>query len=254
MRALASKIRSKKYYFKERLIEGLIINRPNRFIMNVKIGGKIFKTHCPSTGRIGDIKFKNISCLVSKAPEGSNRKTQFTVEAFSLDGNKNKNWIGINQGRVNDYLNYFIIKNQLPKITGKVLEIKREVKLFNSRIDFLINGKNYLEVKTPLRNLQMDMPSDLKKEKYAEFNSFERVIKHINDISRNIKKGSRAIFAMCYIYPARKFEVPEIQRANKKIIKIARRSHLRGLETWQVNLKIDLLGIELKDYFKLKLF
>ncbi|MEI6850117.1 MAG: DNA/RNA nuclease SfsA, partial [archaeon] len=48
-----------KYLFKEPLKEGVIKSRPNRFIMLVLIDGKLEKCHCPSTGRIGNIKFED---------------------------------------------------------------------------------------------------------------------------------------------------------------------------------------------------
>ena len=51
--------------------------------MNVLVNGELEKCHCPSTGRIGNLRFEDIPCLLS---EGKNpdRKTKYTVEAFSL--------------------------------------------------------------------------------------------------------------------------------------------------------------------------
>jgi len=101
-----------KYLFKEKLIEGIIKSRPNRFIMNVEINKKIEKCHCPSTGRIGNIIWKDIPCLLSKS-ENTNRKTKFTVEAF-----KTKNqYIGINQTKANEYIEFFL-KNNFVNYSG----------------------------------------------------------------------------------------------------------------------------------------
>ena len=69
------------YLFKEPLIEGTIKSRPNRFIMNVLVDGKVEKSHCPSTGRIGNLKFEEIPCLLSRS-HSPDRKTKYTVEAF----------------------------------------------------------------------------------------------------------------------------------------------------------------------------
>jgi sugar fermentation stimulation protein A len=66
------------------LVEGLIKSRPNRFIMFVEEGGTTRECHCPSTGRIGDIEFRDVPCLLSEA-EGHGRRTRCTVEAISLD-------------------------------------------------------------------------------------------------------------------------------------------------------------------------
>ena len=231
-----------EYYFDEELIQGLIKSRPNRFIMLVEIKGKIEKCHCPSTGRIGNILFENIPCLLSKSTIKI-RKTKYTVEAISPAVGK---WVGINQTKANSYINFFLKNNLLKKIID-VKEVKREVKLNTSKIDFLINGDSFLEVKTLLRNL----PYGDKKDN-SKFNSFERLGRHFQDISLQIKRGQRAIVLLCYLYDADKFEVPK--ESNKEIENIVKKATLRGLENWQINLKLDKKKISIIKYFKLNLF
>jgi len=231
-----------KYFFDEELIQGLIKSRPNRFIMFVEIDGKIEKCHCPSTGRIGNIEFRDIPCLVSKSKDNT-RKTGYTVEAIM----PHKNLIvGINQTKANSYIEFFLKNNLLKKIID-VKELKREVKLNKSKIDFLINKNCFLEIKTPLRYL----PFGNKKED-NKFNSFERLGRHFQEISLQIKKDQRAIVLVCYLYHADKFKVPE--KPNNKIVNIVKEATSKGLENWQINLKIDKRGISLIDYFKLNLF
>lgn len=243
-----------KYLFEERLKEGLIKSRPNRFIMNVLIAGKLEKCHCPSTGRIGNMEFKDISCLVSRS-RNPERKTKYTVEAFSLNemGEKKKSWIGINQTKANEYVEFFVRSGLLKPMLGNVKEVRREVKLGKSRIDFLINGKDYLEVKTPL----MIIPTEghrAHREDRKPFSSFDRMIKHFQDVSKSINKGSRAIFLLCNIYDAKPFQVPKLERKEIRIVREAKKAHGRGMENWQINLRIDQEGVSLLDFFKLKLF
>ena len=136
---------------------------------------------------------------------------------------------------------------------GQVKNVKREVKLGKSRIDFLINERDYLEVKTPL----MLIPTEGHKnhrENNAPFTSFDRMIKHFRDISGSIKRDSRAIFLLCNMYDAEPFEVPEPRSSELKIVKAARKANLKGLENWQINLRIGKEGIGLIDCFKLTLF
>jgi sugar fermentation stimulation protein A len=250
-----------KFLFEKELIEGVIKGRPNRFIMNVLIHGKIERCHCPSTGQIASIIFNDIPCLVSDSADGKNkekntkRKTRFTVEAISLDplAKKEKQWIGINQTMANKFIEFFLKNNLLPKITHRVKEIKREAPLGKSRIDFLINGRDFLEVKTPLKDIPSENHPNYKKRK-SKFLSFDRIIKHFREMANEVKGGSRAILLMCYIYDAPEFRVPEIERDNMKIVKSARVASNKGLENWQINLKIDKKGVELIKYFKLNLF
>ena len=250
-----------KYKFSKPLTEGLIKSRPNRFIMFVELKNpktnktKLEKCHCPSTGRIGNIIFKNIPCLVSKA-SNPDRQTKYTVEAISLDSpkKKHKKWIGINQIKMNKYVEFFLKENQFKKIISNGEETRRERKLGNSRIDFQI-GKNFIEVKMLLITLpsRFDTAENIKTS--SKFNSFDRLIKHFGELGKEVKKNkSRAIILTCYQYEAKPFERPREDKSNLKIIKAARQSTKNGVESWQANFKINKNGIELIDYFKLKLF
>jgi sugar fermentation stimulation protein A len=243
----------KKLLFPCRLEEGLIKARPNRFIMEVELDGAIVKCHCPSTGRIGSIGFEDVPCLLSKGGEG--RKTPFTVEALSLDPPdcRKKSWIGINQTRANDYVAFFLRGGALKKMLPDQGDFRREVKLGDSRIDFLVNGRDYLEVKMPLKDIpceghpnytgRNDTPVD-----------FERMVKHFGDVGNSIEDGSRAIFLLCYVYDAPSFKVPPPDVRDERIVSAARQAAAKGVEHWQANFTIDPEGVSLSKYFKLKLF
>jgi sugar fermentation stimulation protein A len=243
-----------KYLFEKHLEEGVIKSRPNRFIMNVLVKGKLEKCHCPSTGRIGNIRFEDIPCLLSQS-SNPERKTRYTVEAFSLDaiGKQNKSWIGINQTKANEYVEFFVKSGLLRSMLGEVKTVKREVKLGRSRIDFLINGKDYLEVKTPLMLIPTEGHKNYTENK-APFNSFDRMIKHFDDTSKSIGSGSRAIFLLCNMYNAVPFQVPKPSVRGARIVKAARKAARRGLENWQINLRIEKDGVGFIDCFKLSLF
>jgi len=228
-----------KYIFEKPLIEGIITSRPNRFIMFVKIKNKIHKCHCPSTGKIGNIEFKNIPCLLSESNNPS-RKTKFTVEAIYPVKDV---CVGINQTKANTYINFFLENNLLKKIVD-TKEIRREVKLNTSRIDFFINNNLYLEIKTPLTHLPFGGKVDTSK-----FNSFERMGRHFLEISSQIEKGKKAIVAQCYMYNAKSFETPK--PIKPEIIEIVTEATRRGLGLWQINLKIDKRGVSLIKYFRL---
>jgi sugar fermentation stimulation protein A len=139
----------RRFEFSQQLIGGLIKSRPNRFIMNVEIDGKIEKCHCPTTGKVGNLVFQNVPCLLSKS-NNRERKTPYTVEAFLWEYGKDrrKSWIGINQTAVNRYVEHFL-KAGLFNDTGE--PVHREQTLGSSRLDFRI-GRCYIEVKMPLSN------------------------------------------------------------------------------------------------------
>jgi sugar fermentation stimulation protein A len=244
----------RKYLFPQVLLEGTIKSRPNRFIMNVDIGGHIVKCHCPVTGRIGDLVFDQIPCLLSES-DSADRKTRFTVEAISLDpiDKKDKSWIGINQTKANDYVNHFIRAGALSAMLRGVREVAREVRQGSSRIDFLVDRKVFLEVKTPLFDLPCEGHPSCRA-RHGPLLSFDRMIKHFGEVSRTIAKGRRGIMLLCYLYDAKPFQVPRPEPRAARIQKAARAADSKGLEHWQLNLRIDENGIEFVRCYKLELF
>jgi sugar fermentation stimulation protein A len=243
-----------RYEFGEALVEGLIISRPNRFIMSVQVDGEVRRCHCPTTGRIGNIVFRNIPCLVEKSRD-QKRSTWGTVEAISLDPAEKhkKSWIGIDQGRANDFVSFFIDSGQLKDMIASVITVKREVKMGESRIDFLINDNILLEVKTPLHMLKVKgYPDHTSTE---GFTSFERTMRHFTEISDHIPEGMRGIVLLCHIFDAPPFKAPKANgKLSEEMSEAVRRATEKGVENWQINLKLDENGVSLLDCFKLDLF
>jgi len=244
------------YKFAKALEEAIIKSRPNRFLMNVYIGGSIVQCHCPTTGRIGDIVFEDVPCLLSKA-DTPKRKTKYTVEAISLDPiqKEAKSWIGINQAKTNSYLEHFLRTGQFNGMLGNVTEVNREVKLGKSRIDFSLGfkvGNAFLEAKSPLTELPFS--TNVRHQKRPSMASFDRLIKHFHDLAETIDQGSRAIVLLCYQYNAPPFRPPPMEKSNERIEKAAMFAEKRGLETWQANMEIDKYAVSLIRYFRLKLF
>ena len=242
-----------KYFFKEPLREGLILKRTNRFLFEVLLSNnKIEICHCPATGRIGNIVFNNIPCLLSINLENKNRKTKYTVEAISLNNidEKNKKWIGINQNMANRFIEFFIKNNQLSNIVNYKNNLLREQIIGNSKLDFLVDNK-YIEVKTPL--VIMPLKENYKTNKNIEikektkFNSFDRFIKHINELANSLNTHEKAILIDFYMFEANKFIPPKIK--DHPIMKAVDMALKKGVEFWQVNAFFDKYGIEITDYY-----
>ena len=236
-------MRSPVYRFPRPLTEGRIVSRPNRFIMIVKADGKTLRCHCPTTGRLGDLRLAGLPCLMS-ASDSRTRKTTRTVEAISAskDG---RDWMGINQNAANRYFEFFLRNGSLNRLaTG---EVRREVKLGNSRIDFLV-GDAYVEVKTPL--ITLPAPEGTARVRGTRFQSFDRLIRHMGELKNSLASGKKAKIVLCYLYDAKPFTPPRPDGVNNKILDAARAAETAGVERWQVNLSIDRFGVSLIRYFR----
>ena len=202
---MVKKMKKSFYKFNEELTEGIIKERKGQFILFVKVKDKEYRCHCPTTGSVGGIILKNIPCLLSKS-NNPKRTTDFTVEAISLDkpNIKNKKWIGINQVKVNKYIEYFLKEGKFNKMIKKVNEVKREQMLGESKLDFLINNNCYMEVKSPLHNLNTNIPNYLERKKSILY-AGNRLIKHMLELGKNLKKNQREIILISFQYNSDNF-------------------------------------------------
>lgn len=231
------------YSFARPLREGTIVSRPNRFIMLVKAGRKTIRCHCPTTGRLGDLKLSGLPCLYSTS-ENKSRKTAYTVEAISTTPEV-RSWVGINQTAANRYFEFFLKRGSLARLASG--EVQREVRLGKSRIDFLV-GDAYVEVKTPL--IMLPAGGGVERVKRSRFDSFDRLIRHMEELRESLAGGSKAKIVLCFLYDARPFRPPPPDSTNSRILAEARAAEEAGVERWQVNLKVDRTGVSLIRYFR----
>lgn len=233
------------------------MSRPNRFIMNVLVDGKVEVCHCPCTGRIANVVFSEIPCLLSEGKTSKNRKTRYTVEAISLSSSKGmrKKWIGINQTKANSYVEYFLQSGQLSGIMGnkgKKLNIARERKIGESRIDFLIDSEILLEVKSPMVFLPLrdDYLTNrtVKFAKATKLYAIDRFLKHMDELSKHRK----AIILVFYMFEAERFVPSELEESDVGVASKVRRTRDSGVEFWQVNTKFTPREIKLVNYYTLQ--
>lgn len=244
-----------KFTFEEELIEGLIKERKGRFVFIVEINNKEYKCHCPSTGTIGRIIFKNIPCLLSKS-KNPERTTSYTVEAISLDkpNKTNKNWIGINLIASNRYVEYFLKEGKFDRIIKNIKNIKREIKLGNSKIDFIINNNCYLEVKSFLEVLRIKIPKYIELKKLRKISAGDRFIKHMLELSESLKEKEKGIILLVYQYKPNKIKMDikkSLIKGYDKFKNAVDKFYKSNCELWQVNFSIDKKGISILDYSKI---
>lgn len=246
------------YRFPKPLVEGIVINHPNRFIMNVKIGKKEFMCHSPTTGKIGSISMDGRPVLLSEATN-PNRKTKYTVEAFSYDlpDKQDKEWIGINQGASNRYVGYFIGIGAMSEMIELPKNLQSEKTYGKSRIDFLSDGV-YIEVKTPIRIIEKKIPDYIKILPKSSAFGGERLVKHMDELaSMMTTANSRTIMLTCFQY-RRELDSPYHfdggaedlveYRDVKPIVKAFDNAEKAGVENWYVEMSVQADGVRLERY------
>ncbi|MDR3117795.1 MAG: DNA/RNA nuclease SfsA [Puniceicoccales bacterium] len=223
------------------LSRGTLLNRPNRFVFIGKWRGKERRWHCPVTGSIGGVKdFSGVPCLVTPRTPGADRTTEGTVEAISLDDGRS--WIGINQNRINGWVEQLLLANALPDlIPCSGAAVHHEVRVGNSRLDLAVEREGrttYLEIKTPMHDLFLPGTDAYRHQPtYPQF--FERLIRHYTTLGELAAAGHRTVVLLCFLYDAPPFVPPERNRWNGPTMDKIAVAGTAGVENWQLNLAIS---------------
>jgi len=117
------------------LMEGIFLSRSNRFVGEIKYNGLIETAHIHDPGRLKELLIKGVKVLFTY----SRGKLKYYIKAVHI----NDEWVLIDTGLHSKVA--LKVFDCLPEFS-KVKEIKKEVKVGNSRIDFLLDGVP-LEVK-----------------------------------------------------------------------------------------------------------
>ncbi len=120
---------------------GTLIDRPNRFIVNVQLPEGPVRAHCPNPGRLIELMNPGRTMILEKGKDPE-RKTAWTLAAAVYKGQT----VSLFSARANSVTGELII----PRLFPEAEEIKAEYRWGNSRFDwhFRLGGKEiFMEVK-----------------------------------------------------------------------------------------------------------
>jgi len=176
--------------FMSEYIKAIFRNRPNRFIAEVEIDGKMFVAHVPNTGRCRELLVDGaiVYLLPSNNPK---RKTKFSLHFVE----NNDALVSIHSLQANKIVYEAISDGKIEELNS-YSQIKGEKTVGNSRIDiYLANDENdcFVEVKgvTLVKNevaMFPDAPT-------------ERGRKHLNELIELKKQGHRSVVFFLVQHP-----------------------------------------------------
>lgn len=160
------------------IVEGIFINRPNRFIANVLIDGLPERVHVPNTGRCKEILKEGTKVYLEKS-NNPNRKTRYSLRSVY----KKDLLINIDSQIPNDVVYDSISSNKMSELLN-IDYLKREVTYGNSRFDMYFEKgekKGFIEVKgVTLENNGISMFPDA---------PTERGTKHVLEMIKALDSG-----------------------------------------------------------------
>ena len=138
--------------YKEKIVKGIFISRPNRFIANVTIDGVNTVVHVPNTGRCKELLVKDCTVYLRQSDNPS-RKTLFDLIAVEKSVNGKNILINMDSIAPNKVAQEWITSH--PEYFYNVTYVKSEYTYGDSRFDFYFeysdkdgtSHKMFLEVK-----------------------------------------------------------------------------------------------------------
>lgn len=126
-------------------LKGIFLQRINRFVIKAKLGGKLVRAYLPNPGRLWELLIEGREVILSRAKRG---KFPYIV----LGCIKNGHPVLLHTHLTNKIVKDLIEKKRIPFLKGYRV-LKEEMKLDNSRFDFLLENEDtgeklLLEVKT----------------------------------------------------------------------------------------------------------
>ena len=229
-------------------VKGIFKNRPNRFIAEVEVDGKLEIAHVPNTGRCKELLVDN-AVVWLKPSDNPNRKTKFSLHFVENKGVL----VSLYSQQANSIAYDAIINGKIKELSGYDFH-QREKTVDNSRIDIYLANENeecYVEVKgvTLIVDGEARFPDA----------PTERGAKHLKELMKLKKEGDRCCVFFLIQHPVGKFFRPnwendpvfsqtlnEAFEAGVEILVYRCDNQLEGIELIPESLDFDL-GQSLSD-------
>lgn len=167
----------------KKIVEGIFLKRPNRFIAQVTIQGQEETVHVKNTGRCKEILVPGAKIILEDCSHNLNRKTRYSIIAVW----KEDMLVNMDSQVPNQVVFDAINENKIKGLED-LTYLQREVTFGNSRFDIYFENqdiKGFIEVKgATLENHGISMFPDA---------PTERGTKHVLEMIEAVKKGYRGI-------------------------------------------------------------
>lgn len=225
----------------DRLVDGEFLERPNRYLAKVRIGGQVFSAHVPDPGRLPGLMIPGRAVRLIHNP-GPTRKTDYTL-ALVRHGSI---WASVYPVFANRLVGDAIERRKI-NFLGGYKSFKAEAKKGHSRFDFYLeyeDAQAYVEVKSVsfVENGVGKFPDA----------PTERGRKHLQELIALHKEGFRAVV----LFVSQRSDT-EIITSNDEIDpqfgESLRAAHAAGVEIYGYNCQVTKSAVTLNRQVEVRL-
>jgi len=221
--------------FGEKIVEGVFLERPNRYLARVEVEGKETLAHVPDPGRLPGLLLANRKVMLVHQPS-EKRKTDYTLVLVR----HGTIWVSTFPAFANSLVADALMNQSLPFLKG-YSSFASEVKAGNSRFDFRLGfPKNsaYVEVKSV----------SLVEGGVGKFPDAptKRGIKHVNELIEFCGKGYRT----AVLFVSQRSDTVSItcnDDIDPEFGKCLRLAEKEGVELYGMNCKVTPTTISLNE-------
>lgn len=123
-------------------IPATFLNRPNRFVVECLVDGRVERAYVANPGRLREILIPGVELRLERS-ESPGRKLPLKAVGVRRQGG----WLCLDTHRTNPMVAGLLRQGAIPGLEGRAL-VRSEVRHGRSRFDFLLEGPLYLEVKS----------------------------------------------------------------------------------------------------------
>jgi sugar fermentation stimulation protein A len=126
------------------LVPGTFLERPNRFLVRARVGGRVVEAACGDPGRLVELLRPGVAVRLAPCARGAVRRTRYTI----VLARQGRGWVSVQPVLANRLFDKAV--GRLPGLRGWRV-VRREVRRGHSRFDFLLRraGRDLLvEVKS----------------------------------------------------------------------------------------------------------
>ena len=227
--------------FGKKIVDGVFLERPNRYLARVEVGGVEVLAHIPDPGRLPGLMLAGRKVQLIHQPSPT-RKTEYTLVLVR----HGSIWVSTFPVFANALVKDALTEQTLPFLKG-YSEFSSEVKVGNSRFDFKLTFPQnlaYVEVKSV----------SLVEKAVGKFpdSPTERGVKHVKELLELCEKGYRA----AVVFISQRSDTESIT-CNDDIDPVfgewLRNAHDKGVEIYGMNCKVTPTTISLNKVVKVVL-
>ena len=219
----------------DRVVDGTFLERPNRYLARVELGGQEIKAHVPDPGRLPGLMIPGRRVRLVYSP-GPKRKTDYSLVLVRHGAI----WVSVYPAFANKVVENELSKENLSCLNG-YKNFNREVKYDKSRFDFeleFLDVKSFVEVKSV----------SLVEGGVGKFPDAptERGVKHLKELVALRRQGYRA----AVLFISQRSDARSII-SNDEIDPLfgewLRKAHLTGVELYAYNCSVTKNTVSIKN-------